>query len=64
VEIAAQGPGNSLSFWWAANVSAAWNAESVAGPGAAYSGTYGHFGASPAITDSHTAHADRGPGTG
>lgn len=55
VEIAVQGPGQSLWFWSAVNVNANWNVDLVGGPGTAYSGTYGHFGAGPAITDSGTA---------
>ena len=55
VEIAVQGPGQSLWFWSAVNVNANWNVDLVGGPGTAYSGTTGFFGAGPAITDSGTA---------
>ena len=37
VNIAIQGPHNSLKFYWAVNGSATWHAETIAGPGTTFS---------------------------
>jgi len=52
VEITAEGPNNSLSFWWSLYGFTTWHTEQVAGPGTTFPATFGFFGAGPVITDS------------
>jgi len=52
VEITAEGPNNSLSFWWSLYGFTTWHTEQVAGPGTTFAATFGFFGAGPVITDS------------
>ena len=57
MNIAAEGPANSLDFYWAFNGSSTWGPETVAGPGTTFS--------APAITgnDGYANIAAEGPGS-